>query len=278
MAEYDQTDCIHALRTVADELGETPARRAYDEHRPDDAPGSATVVNKFGGWNAAKEAADLDTLGEYNANPTEGTLVNEHYFDDLNHEKAYWLGFLHADAWMGEKPRLELSVQRRDGDHLREFADAIESEYAISEITKGNSEQIVVKMGGRHLTDRLRELGVTNNKSHSQTIPVELLENERLEYAFIRGYWDGDGNYDEQGKRKNWSLHAAHEPRLRVILRWLRGMGVYGGGVYGGNESSRLVITAAPDLAIMRDRLYPDGYETEPALERKRDNFIGGGI
>lgn len=271
MVTFDADECLTNLKAVADALGESPTRDQYNENRPADAPSAATIVNRFGTWNDAKDAADLDRCTAWDGHDYP---VNEQYFDTLDPESAYWLGFLHADGHLSHQYRLKLNVAVQDKDHLLAFTDAIDSGYVTRVDTRNESEQIATTLGGQHLIERVRELGITRQKSHNQTIPVDLLEREQLEYPFIRGYWDGDGSYSEHGRRSNWSLHAKCEPRLKVVLSWLREIGVEGGNIYGGNESSRIVITAEPDLDIMRHHLYPDGHETEPALDRKRDTFL----
>lgn len=52
-------DCLDALRTVADRLGESPSKGQYEELGL--TPSAATILRHFGGWNAAKEEAGLHT-------------------------------------------------------------------------------------------------------------------------------------------------------------------------------------------------------------------------
>lgn len=55
----DEADCIDALRRAARELDGSPSKAAYEELGL--TPASATIQRVMGGWNAAKEAADLAT-------------------------------------------------------------------------------------------------------------------------------------------------------------------------------------------------------------------------
>ncbi|MDS0296085.1 homing endonuclease associated repeat-containing protein [Halogeometricum luteum] len=59
MASTSPTDCRQALRTAADRLGESPSKAQYESLGL--TPASATIVRTMGGWNAAKEAAGLET-------------------------------------------------------------------------------------------------------------------------------------------------------------------------------------------------------------------------
>lgn len=53
-------ECIEALRTAAERLGEPPTKAQYEELGL--TPASATIMRVMGGWNAAKEAAGLETF------------------------------------------------------------------------------------------------------------------------------------------------------------------------------------------------------------------------
>jgi hypothetical protein len=54
-----EEDCLDALREAARELGESPTKAQYEALGLTLA--SATILRVVGGWNAAKEKADLET-------------------------------------------------------------------------------------------------------------------------------------------------------------------------------------------------------------------------
>lgn len=58
--QTSDADCITALREAANQLGKSPTKAEYEEM--DVTPASTTITRKFGGWNAAKEAAGLTTF------------------------------------------------------------------------------------------------------------------------------------------------------------------------------------------------------------------------
>ncbi|NHN43443.1 HNH endonuclease [Halorubellus sp. JP-L1] len=58
----DEADCVTALREAAHRLGESPTRAQYDELGL--TPAGPTIQRTFGGWNAAKRAADLETYDQ----------------------------------------------------------------------------------------------------------------------------------------------------------------------------------------------------------------------
>ncbi len=56
---YSQEDCTEALRTAAEQFGEDLTSTQYREWG--NGPSARTIINKFGSWNDAKEAAGLST-------------------------------------------------------------------------------------------------------------------------------------------------------------------------------------------------------------------------
>lgn len=54
-----EAECIDALQRAADELDDSPTKAAYDDLGL--TPASATIQRVMGSWNAAKDAADLET-------------------------------------------------------------------------------------------------------------------------------------------------------------------------------------------------------------------------
>jgi hypothetical protein len=66
-AVVTEDDCLRALRTAAQRLGESPTKAQYE--RLGLTPASATIQRVMGGWNDAKETAGLET------NPSTGSRV-----------------------------------------------------------------------------------------------------------------------------------------------------------------------------------------------------------
>lgn len=55
-----EDECIAALRTAAERLGESPTKAQYEELGL--TPASATIIRTMGGWNVAKREASLETF------------------------------------------------------------------------------------------------------------------------------------------------------------------------------------------------------------------------
>jgi len=142
------------------------------------------------------------------------TEFNQNIFDIIDSpEKAYWLGFLYADAYNSNTNNtVSLSLQISDLTHLQKLAIFIE--LPITKITytktKEDYEYYTLKMYSKHLCETLNKNGCPQAKSFIIKYPEWLLPE--LTVSFIRGMFDGDGSLcrRENGEWK-WSLATTKE-------------------------------------------------------------------
>ncbi len=127
--------------------------------------------------------------------------LNENYFEDINtEEKAYWLGFLHAEAGVSVNKKgnqLIVSLSQGDGQHLFKLAAALQTNAPIRnyEYLKKNGKlnkytKFCLTYSGK-LAETLTKLGVKPKKSHT-LLPAQL--DESLMRHYWRGLFDGDGH------------------------------------------------------------------------------------
>jgi hypothetical protein len=64
-----EAECLEALREAAQRLGKSPTKVEYEELGI--TPSSSTIRRIVGGWNEAKERADLETFSQAEAGGTE---------------------------------------------------------------------------------------------------------------------------------------------------------------------------------------------------------------
>lgn len=129
------------------------------------------------------------------------------FFDNVDNEaKAYWLGFIAADGYVGRPqrgtaaPELTIGLQGRDREHLALFNEVIQSDYPIRErryssgrLPKDRSKTFVVlSVRSRPMADALARYGVVPAKCHTFEWP-DLPST--LSPHFLRGYFDGDGGW-----------------------------------------------------------------------------------
>ena len=122
--------------------------------------------------------------------------VNSSFFDEWNELSAYWLGFIFADGHLSNNNCLEICI--KDKEHIEKFKTNINSNHSISVKTINNNDYYRINMRDQHLGNRLKQLGVTSNKTYGWTIP-----DIPMEYMnhFIRGLFDGDGNFNNRQYR-----------------------------------------------------------------------------
>lgn len=122
--------------------------------------------------------------------------VNDYFFDDLNELNCYYGGFIAADGYLPTKEKgiVKLELAAKDRQVLEEYKNNLNIESPISErICKK-----IFKMNGVSFTSyRIREklyehFNITSNKS--LTLEPPSINEQKLKYAFIRGYIDGDGS------------------------------------------------------------------------------------
>ena len=118
--------------------------------------------------------------------------VNERFFDEIGTEaQAYWLGFLTADGYVTDR-HVRVRLQGEDKEHLRKFAEALESSHPIFEGMNQGHHYAEFIIGSKHMVSALARLGLTRNKSltiqQALYVPLPLLSH------YWRGIFDGDGS------------------------------------------------------------------------------------
>ena len=125
---------------------------------------------------------------------------NEHIFDVIDtEEKAYWLGFIFADGYIGNTPlepnkksvyNFELSLKLEDTSHLEKFKSFISLQKEI--VTDDHRCRIMI--ANKHFWTTLNKYGCVPRKSLILKFPKkEIFASKDLLRHFIRGYFDGDG-------------------------------------------------------------------------------------
>jgi len=116
--------------------------------------------------------------------------INWRFFDAINHDSAYVLGFIAADGCI--EPglnRLSISQAATEADILYSIREAMGSSNPIC--FKNARNEAAIYIHNRHIVDILESLGIGSNKTLRGTFPE--MEPE-FEPDFIRGLFDGDGS------------------------------------------------------------------------------------
>jgi len=158
------------------------------------------------------------------------TNFNQNIFDVIDSaDKAYWLGFFYADAYNCDITNT-FSVTLKDEDYnhlvkLSNFVDLPSNKVKryLSELGDKKYPTCCIRLYSKHLCEKMTNLGVPRAKSFIITYPQWL--DPKLNVAFIRGMFDGDGSLAHRSNNEwKWSLVTTKECGeviQRIILKEL---------------------------------------------------------
>lgn len=254
--KYSNDTLLDEIRRATEEL-ERPA--TYDYFNERDGPSSRLVETRFGAWTKAKRLAGVSNTGAYGKMP-----VNSDYFETVDTaEKAYWLGVLYGDGSIIDyEPHDRVYLGMTDREHVVKFKNAIDAEQSVCSKDDGSH---VITITDQKIADDLIALGCDGDKTFSNTLPP--LTDEALRAAFTRGLFDADGSF---GGRGTWfTVRGANQERFKKLLEWLP----CNGKVRNYDGTPSLLVSQGDGVFDLWAWLYSDGIETEPSLERKRENL-----
>ena len=138
--------------------------------------------------------------------------VNHSYFRVIDsEEKAYWLGFLFADGCVRKTKsgsQVVLKLSTKDENHLINFKNGLGAEHNISyyrsktKTKKGEdsfSNSCVIRINSNEMVTDLIRQGCSPRKTFTIDKPNI---DEKYYKHFIRGFYDGDGNFFYSEKTK----------------------------------------------------------------------------
>ena len=156
--------------------------------------------------------------------------INKNYFDEIdNQDKAYILGFLFADGTnyiRGKNKneyRVEISLNIYDAyilDKMREKME-IKKNLRIYKRSVGGREYARLTIKNKHMSLRLEELGVVQNKTFITKFP-EYLRDDLIPH-FIRGLMDGDGCIAKSLKTIHFA--GSHEMMCGLVKQFEKYLG-----------------------------------------------------
>jgi ribosomal protein L39E len=147
---------------------------------------------------------------------------NECFFDKIDtEEKAYWLGFLTADATLTTAHnRIKLDLASRDKTHLYKFRRSLQANHPIPSFVgmrKGRAcKYSQISLISAHMVRSLGKLGVTDRKSFTVT-PCMLIPYA-LRVHYWRGLVDGDGHVIQRRGDARYTHKIRPKKRLEFGL------------------------------------------------------------
>ena len=166
---------------------------------------------------------------------------NYRYFENIDtEEKAYWLGFMSADGWIGKRDDSNsgvagLEIQYSDVNHLRKFNKSLEGNYRITDRwrtcslspTRNNQKMhhtCTIRIFSIDMYNDLVKHGFTNDKSYTFKLPKTIPDN--LMRHYMRGYFDGDGCFTFTKKYFSCSFVSASKEILYDFENVLHSVGI----------------------------------------------------
>jgi hypothetical protein len=142
-------------------------------------------------------------------------FFDEHIFDQIDtEEKAYWLGFLYADAYNCEEyGSFSLRLKSNDIDHIKKFCKFLSYDPKLittrtthDEERKTEHNNSGVCINSVYFCEKLTNLGCMQAKSFKIQYPDWL--DKKLDFHFIRGVFDGDGciKKNEKSLEHRWNI------------------------------------------------------------------------
>lgn len=123
-------------------------------------------------------------------------IIDSNYFDNINsEEKAYILGFIFADGFVGNDKFNNIVISSKDKEILKMIKEKMNFSGEIGINKSGgytnSKESYVLNFSNKHMADKLRKFGICLNRKIKMkdfpSIPDDLIRH------FLRGYFDGDG-------------------------------------------------------------------------------------
>ena len=137
-----------------------------------------------------------------------GIYYDVHKFDTISDEEsAYWLGFIFADGYVYIAHKTNyfgVELSSKDVEHLRKLNLFMDGNAKITfRQRKGGrwdtiSEICSIRFSGKHLVEKLCELGCVQRKTSILDMPKDI--PELYMRHFIRGYFDGNGTISSELK------------------------------------------------------------------------------
>jgi hypothetical protein len=201
--------------------------------------------------------------------PTGGVrkyALDEAFFSTVDPVRAYWAGFLAADGCV-YKNRVVIGLHPQDEDMLLKLCRAARLQNPIAKRRNSSGhEYVYLEVScSQWVRDLLVHYKITPHKS--QTLEPPDLLTEELRWAYVRGYFDGDGHAPISGDLVQITCGS------EVFLAWVI-REVFGAPhkIYPNNGSWGCYVTGPVARAVI-PKLYA-GSTPETRMARKYDRLL----
>ena len=142
--------------------------------------------------------------------------VNHEYFDNIDScQKAWLLGFLASDGWIEkERNRINIELSIVDKEILEKIKNELNIESEILVHETGNGFTVCrLSWTSQQQKEQLVKFGIVHRKTYEE-MHLPKFNNPDLIYAFILGFFDGDGSISISADDYIRFRLVAHRPEL----------------------------------------------------------------
>jgi deoxyuridine 5'-triphosphate nucleotidohydrolase len=187
--------------------------------------------------------------------------LDDNFFKHINSEaKAYLLGWIASDGTIN-KSGFTIAIHEKDLSTLESLKNIIDKNLKIT--NKGENLKCLSVNSKTISYDLCALLGISPGKK-SHTISWPILENEKLQWAFLRGYFDGDGyvSYVDSSHSPSCGISSSSDSFRQSIIDFCK--------IPCSNSATTLQWTGNNALDFM-GKIYADA---NYYLSRKRNNYV----
>lgn len=198
--------------------------------------------------SAVKVAKIGHFTGRKNGQANRTHFFNENYFNQVDSpEKAYWLGFIHADGSLifikslNRITCLDICIHRRDDNLIEQFVRDIDGDTTKIERFINNRRPMTrIRLRSPVLIETLCNLGVQPNKSYRND--GALIKDRDYFRHYLRGYFDGNGSVYKAREHIRMQIIGPEKLCQDFFAGIEREVGVKGGNVYPSPHSDRHIL------------------------------------
>lgn len=219
--------------------------------------------------------------------PKKKSFLDHSLFNKIDNPiVAYFLGFLWADGWVNKKEKINnflIKINSEDGEYLKKLLPRIGKfnirDYTISDKRFKNDSNITIF----ECTEKLVKSFLVENDFliKSETSPVKILNliPENLTKYFMRGLFDGDGNFYCNKKQGlyHFYLHGSFNQKYEAIEMFLENQGIpfkITRKTSKKGSYSFLRVVGKPNVINLGNNIY-DSFETDQiGFTRKYNKFL----
>jgi len=199
--------------------------------------------------------------------------VDHSFFNAIDtEEKAYWLGFIAADGYIVRKrPALEVTLKRADEEHLYELKRVLKTDAPIRRGAVHDYPTARLTVTSPQIVSNLARYGIVPGKSLTYEFPEKLPRH--YIWAFLRGYFDGDGSiFLRRTHNRIWSLKGTQGFLTFVMDYFSEELGIKPSQFRQvGKKTYGLYYSGRSPLKLLYDAFYSSGGY---ALARKHSKWL----